>query len=163
MIHYIKGDATEPIGEGRKLIVHICNDIGAWGAGFTGALDNKWEIVGNFYRDWFENENGHFEPMVLGDIQIIIAESDIQVCNMIAQCGVRTRNNTKPIDYKALRKCLERVSDHLLLDSIGFDLPTIHMPRIGTGLAGGKWELIEPIIEEELSDFDVYVYTLEVA
>jgi len=32
-IKYIKGDATNPAGEGNKLIVHICNDIGGWGKG----------------------------------------------------------------------------------------------------------------------------------
>ena len=30
-IKYVKGDATEPIGEGNKLIVHICNNVGKWG------------------------------------------------------------------------------------------------------------------------------------
>ncbi|MDR6488204.1 O-acetyl-ADP-ribose deacetylase (regulator of RNase III) [Chryseobacterium vietnamense] len=39
----------------------------------------------------------------------------------------------------------------------------IHMPRIGCGLAGGKWEEIEPIIERALlkKDVEVYVYDFE--
>lgn len=34
------------------------------------------------------------------------------------------------------------------------------MPRIGCGIAGGKWENIEPIIIETLckNDIQVYVY-----
>ncbi len=28
---------------------------------------------------------------------------------------------------------------------------SVHMPRIGCGLAGGKWEVVEPLIEEHLS------------
>jgi len=39
MITYLVGDATQPQGEGVKVIAHICNDIGAWGAGF---------VIGNF-------------------------------------------------------------------------------------------------------------------
>ena len=37
---------------------------------------------------------------------------------------------------------------------------SVHMPRIGTGLAGGKWELIEPLILEKLiaAGVKVYVY-----
>jgi hypothetical protein len=31
------------------------------------------------------------------------------------------------------------------------------MPRIGCGLAGGKWEEIEPIIDEELISIGVVV------
>ncbi len=36
------------------------------------------------------------------------------------------------------------------------------MPRIGCGLAGGKWEEIEPIIQSALLEngIEVYVYDL---
>ena len=30
-IHYLKGDATAPSSGGRRIICHICNDIGGWG------------------------------------------------------------------------------------------------------------------------------------
>ena len=40
-ITYLIGDATEPVGAGRKIIAHICNDRGIWGGGFTGALSKK--------------------------------------------------------------------------------------------------------------------------
>jgi O-acetyl-ADP-ribose deacetylase (regulator of RNase III) len=42
-IFYMTGDATAPVGEGQKLIVHVCNDIGAWGAGFVLALSKRWK------------------------------------------------------------------------------------------------------------------------
>jgi hypothetical protein len=37
------------------------------------------------------------------------------------------------------------------------------MPRIGCGLAGGRWELIDPIIDDELvtRGVDVTVYDLD--
>jgi O-acetyl-ADP-ribose deacetylase (regulator of RNase III) len=41
-IHYVTGDATAPIGTGHKIIAHVCNDIGAWGAGFVLALSKRW-------------------------------------------------------------------------------------------------------------------------
>jgi O-acetyl-ADP-ribose deacetylase (regulator of RNase III) len=158
MIHYVKGDATEPIGEGHKLIVHICNDIGAWGAGFTAALDVKWSQVGFRYKSWCANLDGYSPPMNLGDVQFVSVDKRMDIANMIAQNGLRSKYNPTPIDYDALKECLKRVCDYY---SLRFTwLPTIHMPRIGTGLAGGKWELIEPIIQEELADFDVYVYDL---
>ena len=34
-INYLKGDATVPLGDGPKIIVHVCNDIGEWGKGFA--------------------------------------------------------------------------------------------------------------------------------
>ena len=37
---------------------------------------------------------------------------------------------------------------------------TIHCPRIGCGLAGGSWSVVEPLIEFYLKDREVYVYDL---
>jgi hypothetical protein len=37
---------------------------------------------------------------------------------------------------------------------------TIHMPRIGCGLAGGRWDEVELIINE-VCTVDVYVYDLK--
>ena len=35
---------------------------------------------------------------------------------------------------------------------------SVHMPKIGTGLAGGDWAVIEPIIQEQLQGIPVFVY-----
>ena len=43
MIHYIKGDASYPIGDEIKIIAHVCNDIGAWGKGFVLAISRRWD------------------------------------------------------------------------------------------------------------------------
>lgn len=37
VINYIRGDATQPAGDGNRIIVHVCNDIGAWGKGLLGS------------------------------------------------------------------------------------------------------------------------------
>jgi hypothetical protein len=39
---------------------------------------------------------------------------------------------------------------------------TVHMPRIGCGLAGGTWERIEPLIQRTLIDagIEAHVYDL---
>ena len=41
---------------------------------------------------------------------------------------------------------------------------SVHMPRIGCGLAGGDWETIENIIQRmfiDIADVDVFVYDLK--
>ena len=50
-----------------------------------------------------------------------------------------------PIRHEAIAKGLERVADFATANGA-----SVHMPRIGCGLAGGKWEAIEPIIERTL-------------
>ena len=51
-IKYITGDATQPVGEGNKIIVHVCNDVGGWGRGFVMALSKRWKEPEMKYREW---------------------------------------------------------------------------------------------------------------
>ena len=60
---------------------------------------------------------------------------------MVAQHGMRAGRSGPPICYDAVEWCLEAVAGHA--SRLG---ASVHMPRIGFGLAGGKWALIEPII-----------------
>lgn len=155
MIKYIKGDATNPRVEGNKIITHVCNDMGGWGKGFVMAISKKWKEPEKEYRKWYK-EGKNFE---LGEIQMIQVEEDIWVCNMIGQHKINTSiNGIPPIRYEAVRKCLEKLyKEAQKLNA------SIHMPRIGCGLAGGKWEEIEPIISETLlkDNIKVYVYDFE--
>ena len=149
MINYIVGDATKPVGNDVKVIVHICNDIGAWGAGFVIPLGNKYPITKNVYKNSIDNRQ-------LGNIQLIIVEKDIYVVNMIAQKGTTIINNQIPLKYDSLRLCLKKVVKEIPPNS------SIHMPRIGCGLAGGKWSEVEKIINETIpNEIEVFVYDLE--
>jgi O-acetyl-ADP-ribose deacetylase (regulator of RNase III) len=76
--------------------------------------------------------------------------------NMIAQAGIRTGSKGPPIRYNALASCLGHVNGY----AISFE-SSVHMPRIGCGLAGGKWEEVEPIIQKQLTNVPVYVYDIE--
>ncbi|WP_253732040.1 hypothetical protein [Listeria monocytogenes] len=44
-ITYLKGDATNPMAKGNKIIAHICNDVGGWGKGFVLAISRKWKAA----------------------------------------------------------------------------------------------------------------------
>jgi len=154
-ITYLKGDATNPQVEGNKIITHICNNIGGWGKGFVLAISKRWKKPESEYRKWSQNDKNFH----LGEIQTVQVEEDIWICNMIAQHKTITSSKgIPPIRYKAVEKCLEKLSDEALKMNAG-----IHMPRIGCGLAGGKWEEIEPIIERTLlsNNVEVYVYDFE--
>lgn len=148
-IHVLKGDATAPQAKGPKVIAHICNDLGGWGKGFVLAVSKRWEEPEVAYRDWHRNG----EDFGLGAIQMIQVKPDTYVINMVAQAGYKTGSKGPPIRYEALRACLIKVGDAAKALSA-----SVHMPRIGTGLAGGKWERVEPIINATLPDVAVYVY-----
>lgn len=53
LLNYVKGDATSPQGDGTKAIVHVCNNIGAWGAGFVMAISRRWPEPEAAYREWY--------------------------------------------------------------------------------------------------------------
>ena len=92
-IEYTKGDATNPIGEGPKVIVHICNDLGKWGRGFVLAISKRWKEPERFYKNSYTGEP---KPN-LGDVQFIPVEDGLTVANIIGQHGIRSpRNKTAP-------------------------------------------------------------------
>lgn len=150
-ITYLKGDATVPQAKGNKIIVHVCNNLGGWGKGFVLAISKRWKEPEKAYRAWHRNRSKNdFE---LGSVQLVQVSDYIHVGNMIAQQGMKTGSNGVPIRYKAVEQCLNQIA--IEAEKLN---ASIHMPRIGCGLAGGKWEMIEPILAETLLHYDLDVY-----
>jgi O-acetyl-ADP-ribose deacetylase (regulator of RNase III) len=145
MIHRRVGDATQP-PERPAIIAHGCNDIGAWGAGFVLAVSKRWPQPEQAYRSRKQWE--------LGTIELVHVESDLYVANMITQRGLASGLDPVPLDYEALDLCLY----YLNLLAEGLEA-SVHMPKIGAGLAGGDWSSIFEIIKHRLTVF-TYVYTL---
>jgi O-acetyl-ADP-ribose deacetylase (regulator of RNase III) len=149
-IQYVKGDATAPQVNGPKVIAHVCNDRGGWGKGFVMALSRRWPEPETAYRDWHrgrgENDFG------LGAVQLVQVLPDTWVANMVAQEGMAARAGVPPIRYEAVGQCLGKVAERAR--ELG---ASVHMPRIGCGLAGGKWEEIEPLIVKALCENGVAV------
>lgn len=157
-IQYLIGDATDPHEvDDIKIIIHISNDQGAWGAGFVMALSKRWHEPESIYRKIAEN------GLVIGDIQIIQVSHNIFVVNMVAQTlgwkqDARGKM-TPPIDYDGLRECLSKVCCFAQAVSAAEKMPVnIVGPRFGAGLAGGQWEKIEKLVQIELCKWDIPVY-----
>lgn len=147
-INYIRGDATNPIGNDKKLIVHICNDIGGWGKGFVLVVSKKWKKPEQKYREWFKSQQ-NFE---FGEVQFVELDSDLSIANMIGQHKIKKTDGQIPIRNKAVEKCLSKIA--YFSEQNGY---SVHMPRIGCGLAGGDWNRIEQIIRKELIDRNIRV------
>ncbi len=150
-ITYTNGDATNPIGSGKKYIIHVCNDIGKWGAGFVLAISKKWSFPQAKFLVISKAGNS-----ILGSCQFCKVSDEITVINMIAQHGIRSKNNISPIRYDALEKCLKEISEFILYKKL--NNISIHAPRIGCGLAGGKWEKIEPLLIKYFSKNNIPIF-----
>lgn len=126
-------------------------DLGGWGKGFVLAISKRWKSPEAEYRAWHRSTTGS----ELGSLQLVQVERYIWVANMIAQRGMKTGSKGPPIRYEAVRTCLRK----LAIETKALQA-SVHMPRIGCGLAGGRWEEIEPIIAEELAGIEVTIYDL---
>lgn len=148
-IDYKNGDATTPENKGNKIIVHICNDIGAWGKGFVMAISKRWKEPERSYRDWFKTKDN----FVLGQVQFVQVEDELWVANLIGQHKInKDEQGNAPIRYEAILSGLDKVGQFALENNA-----TVHMPRIGCGLAGGTWDRIEPLIQATLIEKNILV------
>lgn len=150
-IRYLAGDATSPQAKGRKIIAHLCNNRGGWGKGFVLAISRRWPEPEAAYRRW-HRERAH-NDFALGATQLVQVAPELWVANMVGQHGTRTsRSSGPPIRYDAVRLCLRDLAAHATRLAAG-----VHMPRIGTGLAGGRWDRVEPLVVSELVDHGIPV------
>jgi hypothetical protein len=151
-LEIIKGDATMPRHvtadpNELRVILHICNDINRWGKGFVVPLGDRYPAAKDIYLK-SASPSGYHQLGSITHAQIV---PTLLVVNMVAQHGIMRDKVTgePPIRYAELRKCLARVRE--LLD--GKQPVSLHMPKIGCGLAGGDWNVVSDIINSELVAF----------
>lgn len=157
MVHEIKGnvfdfDAWDE--QSTRVVIHCCNDIKAWGSGFVIAIN---EELGE------EPKNAYLAgTSELGTItHHYFQEDNIMVYNIIGQCGIRSIYNPIPIDYAAIREGCNRVFKDAS-DKFG-DHWEVHMPFMGSDRAGGNWEYIKQIVDDEIASrgIPVFAYKFE--
>lgn len=148
LITYVKGDATYlPIAEKPQLLVHIVNDIGAWGKGFVLAVSKKWPSAKTKYKRWI-SDNVEAGVGVLGGVFIHKLDEHVEIAHMCAQHGIRKNmHGPAPIRYDALERALTTVAVQFTATK---KWAGVHMPYIGCGLAGGTWPEVELIVRRTL-------------
>lgn len=133
------------------MILHVVNDQGGWGRGFVLALSARWPDVERDYRAWASGKMN--TPFALGEILVSVATTDIEVVHLLAQHGYKSAANPIPLRYEALQQCLEKAAA-LARQSRA----SVHMPRIGTGFAGGDWTRIKAMITDAFKGVPAFVY-----
>jgi O-acetyl-ADP-ribose deacetylase (regulator of RNase III) len=152
-ITYVHGDATEPRGEGRRIIAHVVNDRTAnWGGrGFAVALKSAQPQAQTEFQAWAKEQG-----LQLGTAQMTDLGDGLYSFSMVAQQGYGPGPETR-LRYGALEECLRELGEIAAEMSA-----TVHMPLIGTGQAGGDWATIKELIYAHVSDRgpEVTVYLL---
>jgi O-acetyl-ADP-ribose deacetylase (regulator of RNase III) len=119
------------------------------------AISNRWREPEQQYREWYKSK----ENFTLGEAQFVKVSDDIWVANIIGQRDLKSdADGNPPIRYDAVAEGLKKVGEFA-----GQNQASVHMPRIGCGLAGGTWNQIEPLIKTHLSDNDIPVTVYDFA
>jgi O-acetyl-ADP-ribose deacetylase (regulator of RNase III) len=151
-IKYVEGNLFDTK---IKTIVHGCNAQGAYGAGVAAIIRRDFPQAYHAYKDKYE-KNGKLE---LGSIIIAPcgdgnADNFKVIINAITQ-EYYGRDHKRYVSYNAIADAMSRIN---LIAKLG--LKEVAMPKIGAGLAGGNWNIIEAIVESELKDVQPHVYVL---
>jgi hypothetical protein len=140
----IKGNFFDYVSEDKNIIVpHVCNNVQKFGAGFAKSIALKWPIVRSKFLDF---------NAILGEVQFVDVDK-LTVANMIAQDGVKSIKDKKPLRYTHLIKCMNTVGAFAKKSNA-----EIHTIKFGSNLAGGTWEFIEELIYELWDELPVFVY-----
>lgn len=90
----------------------------------------------------------------LGAVQMVPTHTGLIIANLYAQEDWQRQPGRINADYEALAQCLTTLLEELSPGAV------LGMPRIGSGLGGGDWNVIERIIERVFVERTVYVYVL---
>lgn len=166
----IDGDLIVLAKQGRfDVIAHGCNCFCTMGAGIAPQMAKA------FGCDTFSGEEAHKrgDPTKLGNISyeekfllkgevVDLYDNDnhlnpdlksLFVVNCYTQFDLGFNHpggKKSPIDYEALTLCMRKMN-------MIFNGLTIGLPKIGAGLAGGDWEKIKNIIQEELKNCKIII------
>lgn len=153
-IQYKGGDATDPRPTGGyRIIAHLVNDkTPVWGGAFARAVKKRWGSAQVDFEQWARAEKGN---LALGKLRVVEVVDKVAVATMVAQRGYG--ESTKPrIRYTALKTALDELAEIAAKQNA-----TVHMPKIGSGQAGGNWDIISELVEDALCDrgIEVFVYS----
>ena len=139
-MNIVEGDLIEMAKDGEfDVIVHGCNCFCTFGAGIAKKIAKEYPetfIMDRCTKYGDKNKLGTCSYAILDTVTVVNAYTQYDY----------TRNKMN-VDYDALRECFAYIKDEFSGSRIGY-------PLIGAGLAGGDWEIIEKIINEELEGED---------
>lgn len=156
-LRYVTGDIAQPYTDARPVVIaHITNDTArAWGGrGVAKALALRYPSAKAAYRAWVVQSGN----LALGNAHVVAAAENpaVHIASLLAQSGYGPDRQSR-LMYRALGQALATLGDYA--EKIG---ARVFLPRLGTGQAGGRWDLVEAELDEALlrRHLEVTVFTL---
>lgn len=136
-MRYVKGNL---FNAPEKIIAHGCNMQGVMGAGIAKIIKEKYPLAFAAYQLAHKTTG-----LRLGDA-IIWQDfpNNFIVANLITQDNYG--RGSRLVNYEACALAFDKLAD--TFDNYDTGKTSIAIPKIGAGLGGGSWEVIEAIIKE---------------
>jgi O-acetyl-ADP-ribose deacetylase (regulator of RNase III) len=140
-----------------KLIVHGCNAHGVMGSGVAKIVRDDYPEAYEQYKAEYElaRDNGEF-ALEMGSVGFVKSNGKV-IGNAVTQYNYGGKEGVRYVDYEAVSNSIHEIIDWCLNNGH----TQFAMPKIGAGLGGGNWDIIEMIIADDLRGHGVHcvVYT----
>lgn len=146
MITYHEGDLLKSRCD---IICHQVNCLGVMGAGIAKQIKEQYPENYKLYKYAVDSNK---KEDCLGRVCYWTDFKGLVIANMFAQLDIYPRDVVHT-DYKAFRECCKSIKDFAYSQCVsGLPHYRIGFPyNIGCGLAGGDWNIVSQILEEEFA------------
>jgi len=155
-MRYVVGDLTQAP---ESIIAHGCNAQGVMGSGVAKAIRERFPFAYEEYRRAYEGKSTQVVvPLQVGMVIWAMGHKNCLIANCITQ-EFYGSDGTQYCSYEGIRSCFKNIHAQLYYSK----RKSLAIPKIGAGLGGGDWAIIENIINTELKslpDVDVVCYVL---
>lgn len=124
--------------QAKGVIVHGCNCQRVMGSGVAAQIRKKWPKAYEVYRRM---------DMELGLVSFAVVEYGVIVANALTQ-EFYGRDGKVYVDYLAVRQAFATIN----IVACNEGETVVNFPLIGCGRAGGDWNVVSKIIDQELDD-----------
>ena len=135
------------------------------GSGVAKQVKDKYPEVYGKYKEVYKVKGLYLGDIIPVSIYHTSDFKNLWLINAITQESFGVNINKIYVDYNAVRYSFRRTAEfsnmmNALKPHHEPKITTIAMPKIGCGLGNGDWNIVEDIINEELSEFEVLIYEL---
>jgi O-acetyl-ADP-ribose deacetylase (regulator of RNase III) len=141
-IEYRKGDlfAHSPSKLETTILFHSCNAQGVMGSGVAKTFKEKYPDAFRAYSQMIQKSLINDNAPCMGEVSFFVHQH-----NFITACGITQENygrdGRRYVSYEAFFDAFRRTVDFIHTPL------TVIMPKVGAGLGGGDWNIIEGLMK----------------
>lgn len=129
-------------------VLHVCNNVGAWGKGFVLAVNQLSPLPKQKYV-----EDHRAGKLALGSWRIVPTHDVFHVVNIVAQKGLPSKDNPVPFSQKHFDEAISEIAGNAQRFSEANNTPFVFVaPTLGAGLARGNWGTIKSTLSQRINE-----------